>query len=167
MYFQIVSILLQLCFIFAKNTFKVQTLVSFSNKFINVASGRATHLTSVYESFAFTATRRKLDPNLARKLRAENGAVKDGLIPAGKVKRAGGWATPGASRRPIAPKWKGSLKPRIFINGAAGRDSALTSVYQSFAFTATRKLDLNLAKRLRVTNGAIKTACLPYPSPKL
>ena len=54
-----------------------------------------------------------------------------------------------------------------FINGAAGRDSGLTSVYQSFAFTATtRKLHPNLAKRLRAATGAVKTACLPYPSPK-
>ena len=46
-----------------------------------VLLGARLTLTSVYQSFAFTATRRKLDPNLARKLRAENGAVEDGLIP--------------------------------------------------------------------------------------
>ena len=54
---------------------------------------------------------------------------------------------------------KEKSETRIFINGSSGHATLFDLVYHSFAFTATRrKLDLNLARKLRAKNGAVKTA---------
>ena len=62
------------------------------NTFINCASGRATRIDFSIPIFCVHSNKEKpKDPNLAKKLRAKNGAVKTAWIPQEKSKgRAGG-----------------------------------------------------------------------------